>query len=53
APHVAGVAALYKQADGDAPSATVKQWIIAHATPGVVSDDPAGTADLLLNTGGL
>jgi subtilisin family serine protease len=53
APHVAGVAALYKQADGDAPSATVKQWIIAHATPGVISGDPAGTADLLLNTGGL
>ncbi|HEY0813973.1 MAG TPA: S8 family peptidase [Pseudonocardia sp.] len=53
APHVAGVAALYKSAKGDAPSATVKQWIIAHATPNVISGDPAGTANRLLNTGGL
>jgi subtilisin family serine protease len=53
APHVAGVAALYKQADGDAPSATVKQWIIDHATPNVISGDPGGTANRLLNTGGL
>jgi subtilisin family serine protease len=53
APHVAGVAALYKQADGDAPSATVKQWIIDHATPDRISGDPAGTANRLLNTGGL
>ncbi len=53
APHVAGVAALYKQADGDAPSATVKQWILDHATRGVIADDPAGTPDRLLSTGGL
>lgn len=53
APHVAGVAALYKQADGDAPSATVKQWILDHATPGVIADDPAGTANRLLSTAGL
>lgn len=53
APHVAGVAALYKQADGDAPSATVRQWIIGHATPGVITGDPGDTANRLLSTGGL
>lgn len=53
APHVAGVAALYKSAEGDAPSATVRQWIIDNATPGVISGDPNGTANRLLNTGGL
>jgi subtilisin family serine protease len=53
APHVAGVAALYKQANGDGPSATVKQWILDHATAGVIVDDPAGTANRLLSTGGL
>ncbi len=54
APFVAGVAALYKQTYGDAPSATVKRWIVEHATPGVIEDGGAGgTPDLLLNTGGL
>ena len=36
APHVAGVAALYKQTDGGASSATVEQWILGHATAGVI-----------------
>ncbi len=54
APFVAGVAALYKQTYGDAPSATVKQWIIGHAVPGVIDGGNAGgTPNLLLNTGGL
>jgi len=53
APHVAGVAALYKEAKGDGPSATVKQWILTQATPGVIADDPAGTPNRLLSTGGL
>jgi subtilisin family serine protease len=53
APFVAGVAALYKQQFGDAPSATVRQWIIDHGTPGVVSGATGGTPNLLLNTGGL
>ena len=52
APHAAGVAALYKQTYGDAPSATVERWIIDNATPGVVADAPA-TADRLLCTAGL
>lgn len=54
APFVAGVAALYKQTFGDQPSATVKQWIEDHATPGVIEGGATGgTPNLLLNTGGL
>lgn len=33
APHVAGVAALYKQANGDTSSAALERWIIDQATP--------------------
>jgi subtilisin family serine protease len=54
APHAAGVAALYKQAFGDAPSSVVRRWIIDHATPGVITGgDTGGTPDRLLYTGGL
>jgi subtilisin family serine protease len=54
APHAAGVAALYKQVYGDAPSAVVEKWIIDHATPGVVQDGGAGgTANRLLYAGDL
>jgi subtilisin family serine protease len=54
APHAAGVAALYKQTFGDAPSAVVERWIVEHATPGVVvGGDTGGTPNLLLNTSGL
>jgi subtilisin family serine protease len=54
APHAAGVAALYKQAFGDAPSGVVERWILDHAVPGVVVGGAfGGTPDLLLNTGGL
>ena len=54
APHAAGVAALYKQVHGDAPSAVVKKWIVDHATPGIVKDGGAGgTADRLLYAGDL
>jgi subtilisin family serine protease len=54
APHAAGVAALYKQAHGDAPSDVVERWIVDHATPGVVAGgDAGGTPNRLLNTGGL
>lgn len=54
APHAAGVAALYKQTVGDAPSSTVEQWIVANATPGVVDGGgTGGTPNLLLSTGGL
>jgi subtilisin family serine protease len=54
APHAAGVAALYKQTFGDAPSRTVEQWILGHATRGVIDGGGAGgTPNLLLYTGGL
>ncbi|WP_300017983.1 S8 family peptidase [Pseudonocardia sp.] len=54
APHAAGVAALYKQAFGDAASSTVEEWIVDNATEGVVDGGgTGGTPDLLLNTGGL
>lgn len=54
APHVAGVAALYKQVHGDAPSAVVEQWIVEHATPGVIAGgDTGGTPNRLLFAGNL
>ena len=54
APHAAGVAALYKQTFGDAPSTTVAKWITGHATRATVADGGrGGTPNLLLNTGGL
>jgi subtilisin family serine protease len=54
APFAAGVAALYKQRFGDAASATIKNWMIRQATPGVVKGGGLdGTADRLLFTAGL
>ena len=54
APHVAGVAALYKQVHGDAPSAQIEKWIVDHATQGVVSGGGAdGTPNRLLYAGDL
>ena len=54
APHVAGVAALYKQMYGDAPSAVVERWIVDHATPGVVAGGGVGgTPNRLLYAGDL
>jgi subtilisin family serine protease len=54
APHAAGVAALYKQTFGDAPSADVERWLVAHATPGVIAGGATGgTPNRLLYTGGL
>lgn len=48
-PHVAGVAALYKSAFGDASQATVANWIIGNATSGVITGNPSGTPNRLLN----
>ena len=54
APHVAGVAALYKQMYGDAPSSVVERWIVDHATPGVVAGGGVGgTPNRLLYAGDL
>ncbi len=47
-PHVAGVAALYKAANGDQSSATVSNWIISNATTGAITGNPSGTPNRLL-----
>ncbi len=47
-PHVTGVAALYKAANGDQPSATVSSWIISNATTGAITGNPSGTPNRLL-----
>lgn len=52
-PHVVGVAALYKEANGDGSQSAVTDWITSHATKDAVSGAPSGTPNLLLNTGGL
>jgi subtilisin family serine protease len=52
-PHVVGVAALYKEANGDGSQATVTDWITSHAVKDAITSVPAGTPNLLLNTGGL
>jgi subtilisin family serine protease len=52
-PHVAGVAALYKAAFGDASQATIANWIITNATTGVITGNPGGTANRLLFKAGL
>jgi subtilisin family serine protease len=52
-PHVVGVAALYKEANGDASEKTVTDWIVGKAAQGAISGVPSGTPNALLNTGGL
>jgi subtilisin family serine protease len=52
-PHVVGVAALYKEADGDGSQAAVTDWITSHAVKNAITGVPAGTPNLLLNVGGL
>ncbi|HYW12189.1 MAG TPA: S8 family peptidase [Longimicrobium sp.] len=48
APHVAGVAALYKATYGNASTATIDSWIKTNATQNVVTGNPAGTPNRLL-----
>ncbi|HEY0639184.1 MAG TPA: S8 family peptidase [Pseudonocardiaceae bacterium] len=48
-PHVAGVAAMYKQVAGDQSSPTVAAWLLRTATP----IPPTSCSGLLLYTGGL
>lgn len=52
-PHVAGVAALYKQDNPSATPAAVTRRLTDTATPDVLSDLGQGSPDLLLYTGGL
>ncbi|HEY0809510.1 MAG TPA: S8 family peptidase, partial [Longimicrobiales bacterium] len=47
-PHVAGVAALYKGAFGDAASSTIVSWINTNATTGRITGNPSGTPNRLL-----
>ncbi|MFD7552847.1 S8 family peptidase [Streptomyces sp. NPDC059816] len=48
APHVAGVAALYKGTNGDASSTTVNNWLINNSTPNVIRGNVSGTPNRLL-----
>ncbi|MER5772487.1 S8 family peptidase [Streptomyces sp. NPDC001985] len=48
APHVAGVAALYKATHGDAPSPTVNNWIINNSTANAIRGNTTGTPNRLL-----
>jgi subtilisin family serine protease len=48
APHVAGVAALYKSVHGDGSQATVTNWITSNASSNKISGNPSGTPNLLL-----
>ena len=48
-PHVAGVGALYLAGNPTASNATVRSWIINNATAGVITGNPTGTPNRLLN----
>ncbi|MFD6099206.1 S8 family serine peptidase [Nocardiopsis flavescens] len=52
-PHVAGAAALYKSANGDADQATVQDWLVANGSQDKLSGVPSGTVNTLLNVQGL
>jgi subtilisin family serine protease len=47
-PHVAGVAALYKQANPSASSTTIRNAIVNNATTGVVTNAGSGSPNRLL-----
>ncbi len=52
-PHVAGAAALYKRAFGDAPQSTIDSWLKANATGSVITGNVSGTPNRLLYKSGL
>jgi subtilisin family serine protease len=52
-PHVAGAAALYKEAFGDDDQATVLEWLVSNAGEDKVTGVPSNTANRLLNVEGL
>lgn len=52
-PHVAGVGALYKAANGDASFSTIRSWLTGNASSGVITGNRTGTPNLLLNKGSL
>ncbi|MEV0662199.1 hypothetical protein ACIBI3_34320 [Actinomadura luteofluorescens] len=47
------VAALYKAANGDASYGAVRRWLVSNTVSGVISGDPAGTPNRLLDKRGL
>lgn len=53
APHVTGIAALYKDTHGDASFATLSAWLSDHAIRNVPLDGGFGTARLAAFTNGL
>jgi PKD repeat protein len=50
-PHVSGVVALYLQANPTATPGQARAAVVGNATPNVITSVPAGTPNLLLNTG--
>ncbi|MDX6330844.1 MAG: hypothetical protein QOI83_3227 [Streptomycetaceae bacterium] len=52
-PHVAGIAALYKDTFGDKSTPAVANWLLDNATPGIPSDAASGTPKAFAYTGGL
>ncbi|MDN3355939.1 S8 family peptidase [Actinomadura sp. DC4] len=52
-PFVAGVAALYKSAYGQATFGTIQKWLTDHATNGVIKKNKSGTNNRLLNKSSL
>jgi subtilisin family serine protease len=52
-PHVAGVAALIKGANGEQSSQAVTSWINANATANAIVGNPSGTPNRLLYKAGL
>jgi subtilisin family serine protease len=53
APHVAGVAALYREAAPTASPATIANFLTSQATQNVITGNPAGTPNRLLWKGAL
>ena len=51
-PHVAGVAALYKGANGDAASSTIVSWINSNATADVICGNVVRDAEPAAQQGG-
>ena len=52
-PHVAGAAALYKDANGDADQDTVLEWLVTNGGEDKLSGVPSETVNVLLNVEGL
>ncbi|HET7788192.1 MAG TPA: S8 family peptidase [Myxococcales bacterium] len=47
-PHVTGVAALYKSANGDASFSTIRTFLVNNATANKITGNPTGTPNRLL-----